>query len=467
MRMTLERRGQYYARVEVEDYLTPVLYCRTDAGGFHAGLAPMPPTTAMEDLDSQTAQDVYDSQLGLAAARDMIGRDGDLLDLETRLESKGAVNILGKRGCGKTAFVKYAESWWKKSFYAEECRWFDFWDPNIWDVVQQWLDEQEPQAQDLDNTDIGPSNCRLHNFSRIAIVDDAEPRLWEDVNFVERFTRLLNSFPNNAGTSMLESQGIKLGEASPDVTGLSTLLQLHDNNPLFMKLYLPFLSYFDSSPSLFSEFLRLNTPLTLLGKSITGTDLVPPQHGSSGTMHVIRKLLDEFFEDDLLAYWVLLSLAPFTNAIPFNIGKYLLYLLMSGILDTGLSAAGIAQNSSGKYITNPAESYLKITVAYNRVLYVRNEGQADKICQDLLSIFARFYEERVGGFLSGPTSGPHLMATAIRADRQNIYNAMLACTRHKYSESSISPSLPLSCHVSSLSLFLVKTSRRSIYMGNY
>ena len=100
------RRTKYNTDLDVQDYITPVLF-------FRPGMSP---------------EDDFTSQASNAAAkadihRDEVvlyGREADILALETKLINSNVVLLNGSPGTGKSYFIKHLCWWWKTTGFIED-----------------------------------------------------------------------------------------------------------------------------------------------------------------------------------------------------------------------------------------------------------------------------------------------------------------------------------------------------------
>ncbi|KAF5697688.1 CHAT domain-containing protein [Fusarium globosum] len=105
------RRAWYMQRVQLADFFVPVLYV--------SKLSYEAPETEHTITASSSRQET-DSLQGL------LGRDYNILSLETHLSVSPLVLLYGQGGVGKTELLRYACSWWKSSGWIKAAAYIDF-----------------------------------------------------------------------------------------------------------------------------------------------------------------------------------------------------------------------------------------------------------------------------------------------------------------------------------------------------
>jgi hypothetical protein len=102
------RLSKFNTSIEVDDYLVPIIYLR-DSLKILAGHSQVQ-TPAILDVE----------QLG-GGKIELIGREGDLLDIETKLlMSAPSICIHGDRGIGKSAISTIAGAWWAATGFIDQ-----------------------------------------------------------------------------------------------------------------------------------------------------------------------------------------------------------------------------------------------------------------------------------------------------------------------------------------------------------
>lgn len=103
--------------VLLEDHLIPVLYEQSvEPGTSHS--TPMAVAALPNPLPSE-------SQLRhMVPISDMIGRDFDLLRVETALTMQShVIELTGTLACGKTHFIRHASTWWEHTGFVDRVIW--------------------------------------------------------------------------------------------------------------------------------------------------------------------------------------------------------------------------------------------------------------------------------------------------------------------------------------------------------
>lgn len=103
MRSNRQRGTKYNTQVDVQDYITPVVFSRSDlilTQQFSGDAA------ATETVVQQDEKDIF-------------GREGDLLSIETKLANSNILLLTGSAGAGKTHFLQHLCWWWKATDFVE------------------------------------------------------------------------------------------------------------------------------------------------------------------------------------------------------------------------------------------------------------------------------------------------------------------------------------------------------------
>lgn len=104
MRSNRQRRTKFNTQVEVQDYITPVVFLRSDLI--------MTPHSSCDAMITDTV--VQQDEL------DLFGREGDLLSIETKLVNSNVLLLNGSAGAGKTHFMQHLCWWWKATGFVED-----------------------------------------------------------------------------------------------------------------------------------------------------------------------------------------------------------------------------------------------------------------------------------------------------------------------------------------------------------
>ena len=104
MRTNPQRWTRFNTQVDVQDYITPVLFSRSDL-------------ILMHDSTSEAAgteMEVPHDEMNL------FGRENDLLSIETKLVNFNVLLLNGSAGAGKTHFMQHICWWWKATGFVED-----------------------------------------------------------------------------------------------------------------------------------------------------------------------------------------------------------------------------------------------------------------------------------------------------------------------------------------------------------
>ena len=104
LRRSSARMSKYHTKVNLEDHLVPVIHCQeSELSNFHQHLS--------EQATEEVSRDVH------SIPSNLLGREGDILRLEWMVTQfpRNRVHVQGHPGIGKTAFLKEAITWWKKT----------------------------------------------------------------------------------------------------------------------------------------------------------------------------------------------------------------------------------------------------------------------------------------------------------------------------------------------------------------
>jgi tetratricopeptide (TPR) repeat protein len=149
-----ERRANFDQRIDLEDWLLPVVYQSGGANG--GGRLPLRDFTPQE----QAAYHFRQSEAGgryhaPEPGYGFVGRDVDILHVEKRLlsESEGKQRnlllIRGLGGAGKTTLLRHLAEWWQTTRFVEEIFYFGYdekaWTlPQIMDQIARQLTGRDP-----------------------------------------------------------------------------------------------------------------------------------------------------------------------------------------------------------------------------------------------------------------------------------------------------------------------------------
>ena len=104
MRTNPQRWTRFNTQVDVQDYVTPVLFSRSDLILMHN------PTSETAGTEMEVPHDEMN----------LFGRESDLLSIETKLVNSNVLLLNGSAGAGKTHFMQHICWWWKATGFVED-----------------------------------------------------------------------------------------------------------------------------------------------------------------------------------------------------------------------------------------------------------------------------------------------------------------------------------------------------------
>ena len=104
MRSNPHRGTKFNTQVDVQDYITPVVFSRSDLILIHNS------TSSAAGTETEVPQDQMK----------FFGREGDLLSIETKLVNSNVLLLNGSAGAGKTHFMQHICWWWKATGFVED-----------------------------------------------------------------------------------------------------------------------------------------------------------------------------------------------------------------------------------------------------------------------------------------------------------------------------------------------------------
>lgn len=113
------RRAYYNRTIDLEDWLLPVVYQNSDVQLTAREFTPQENTAYYKALAEQ--YDYPHTQYGF------VGRDLDILNIETRLLTKGNLLLVrGMGGAGKSTLLRYLGAWWQQTRFVEKVFYFGY-----------------------------------------------------------------------------------------------------------------------------------------------------------------------------------------------------------------------------------------------------------------------------------------------------------------------------------------------------
>jgi len=137
IRIKNQRRTRYNSNVILEDWITPVLVSR-----------------AIPDQDIEDGEFPPTSPAAYKKVEmDIVGREVDILRLETDMSNKNGLSLAGPAGCGKSFLVQHLCWCWKATRFVDGCVVIDcskrdsFVIPDIFSEITSGLSPTEPIVQ--------------------------------------------------------------------------------------------------------------------------------------------------------------------------------------------------------------------------------------------------------------------------------------------------------------------------------
>ncbi len=122
-----QRRAYYNTRIDLEDWLLPVIYCR---GKINLNLRPFTPEEEEKYWEHIGNQYVFPlPEYGF------VGRDLEILKMEKALLKHNILLLKGMGGTGKTTLLNYLREWWQKTNWATHIFYFGY-DRKAWTLEQ-------------------------------------------------------------------------------------------------------------------------------------------------------------------------------------------------------------------------------------------------------------------------------------------------------------------------------------------
>ena len=123
------RRASYMHNVHLLDYIVPVLYTsfsNLDAPGMHGTAEMGGRERILTSIKQMSPTNWTTPGTGTYMARELLGRDYNILSLEALLSASPVVLMHGQGGTGKTVLLRYVCEWWKLSGWITAAAYIDF-----------------------------------------------------------------------------------------------------------------------------------------------------------------------------------------------------------------------------------------------------------------------------------------------------------------------------------------------------
>ncbi len=136
-----ERRNPYNELIELEEWIIPVVYQNT------------PTSLPLRDFrpDEQAERDAYDAR-DFHPNPEIVGRDLELLEIETQIAQRNILLIRGGTGIGKTTLLHHLAWWWQNTYAVDQVFYFGY-DEKRWTqkqvlqtIAQSLFGTEKPQS---------------------------------------------------------------------------------------------------------------------------------------------------------------------------------------------------------------------------------------------------------------------------------------------------------------------------------
>jgi len=295
-----ERRNAYNEPLELEEWIIPVVYQNT------------PTALPLRDFlpDEQKQREAYDAR-DFYPNPEIVGRDLDILEIETKIAQRNILLIRGCTGIGKTTLVKHLAWWWQNTYDVTKVFYFGY-DEKLW--TQQQVLQTIAQALNLAEEQATIVN-RLVRERHLLIFDALECINTSEENALHDFLMRLQ---NGKSLILLGSQQKKWLDSVYELTGIDntsaniliksrlkrhniSYLQL-EKNPLLLKI------------AILAE-KKETALLSVLQAEMTRTDIQGEEKQQTILRAAINYIYNKLTSDE---QGLLLCLAPLKFAININ-----------------------------------------------------------------------------------------------------------------------------------------------------
>ncbi|MEM9275110.1 MAG: CHAT domain-containing protein, partial [Cyanobacteria bacterium P01_F01_bin.143] len=169
-----ERNAYFNIKIELEDWLLPVIYCN---GEVAFNLREFTPEEETEHYLRQDSK--YEFQ---RPTYGFVGRDLDILLIEKALLKQNILLLQGVSGIGKTTLLNYLREWWQVTNFSEDIFYFGY-DEQTWTLQQIVIDIGQKIYKPLEFAVFAAQNLtiqwrklsdKLRTESYILILDNLE-----------------------------------------------------------------------------------------------------------------------------------------------------------------------------------------------------------------------------------------------------------------------------------------------------
>ncbi|KAF1999337.1 hypothetical protein P154DRAFT_601419 [Amniculicola lignicola CBS 123094] len=378
LRNDKRRAARFLKTVDCEDDCVPVYYASTLTAPRLCSATELPTWEECQGIGVSRRTPTSESA---ALIKPSASQDFDLLALETALAWTPIVIFFGEPETGKTTLGCYLARWWKETGYARQIKCVNFGEgltveEDVYLVDDMLRDMEKTRMESKQEAITNPpdseeANTLEEGFDCVYLIDnleclhDASPDNEEkkmrlrtfllDIHRLKPQRRRFVAFsclphtaleaeypglplcskaiPNDEEAGEIAREILRLGQKDHsledhDAEELEHIFRLHNNNLLFLKLFLNQLSKSNLRPGeLFGAFkddIRMNDITSLAKKD---------HRPRPGVLPTLASILSRYKEEDgQLKYLLLLSLAPFQQRIDAAIWPWLYSLFSTGYL---------------------------------------------------------------------------------------------------------------------------------------
>lgn len=388
LRKHTTKEGRFLLQVEVQDDFLPVLYQRSHSGYTRFDRPKRTPEKATTDASRQ--EESSDAQA--PSNMSLLGRENDLLAIETALSEKSVVKVIGDHGVGKTCLANRLFRWWRETGFVDHIFAVDFTDlsTSIVEAILKQTDEhlslswnsadRKRVLVSIDNFDVQKSdevsNEKKKAFNAcVARLKRKHPQsMWllfcnssEDISTSDEFSIAkysLDVLRTDEAAQLvrhgLRSEKVELSNNHEANEQLEEFLDHHNGNPLALELLGSLLPSFGSFRTMLQalEFGLPPTAWITLGlafhKNNEMRNMAPSKklktyfNEFSNTLYEFEILMEALKGHSKLAFQIALSLAIFQKTMPFELQNWVAWLFRSGGPLSNCSGFDVATSSVRK-----------------------------------------------------------------------------------------------------------------------
>ena len=222
-----ERTAYYGRKIFLEDWLLPVVYVNTQTVEASKKPSEKSPASSFNAADPSAANS-GSRYLGPQLIYDFVGRDIDILEVETRLLSNEKINqliIKGMMGAGKTSLLHHLGEWWQRTGLVERVFYFEYYG-HAW-TVPQLLTQIALQFY-------LPESLEFQNFDAASLSDQQQAVV--ELLQAKRHLVILDNMEaitmKNSDAKLLYSQKMALARLIKAFSGIKSIMLLGSRSSL-------------------------------------------------------------------------------------------------------------------------------------------------------------------------------------------------------------------------------------------